>query len=204
MSAFIGILIYLIGLISPVVYKKIESKYSENKDKNIEDYREKIEMKQKYYSNFFPIYQRTYALMYEVLFCIERFKKCEYTFKFSNENAKKILNLDEESYSKYMYGEDSDYVYKINWQLTLQQLSDYIIDLREVNMKNEILYSEIEHNLIKHFLILSNETMFSLREMGLNPEEKSLDEKEIQEIYDKLDSLMNDVKIMFKERFLIE
>ena len=142
--------------------------------------------------------------MYEVLFCIERFKKREYTFKFSNENAKEILRLDEESYSKYMYGEDSDYVYIINWHLTLQQLSDYIIDLREVNMKNEILYSEAEHNLIKHFLILSNETMFSLREIGLKPEEKSLDEKEIQEIYDKLNSLMKDVKIMFKERFSIE
>ena len=42
MNTFLGIIIYLIGLISPIVYKKIENKYSENKDKNIEDYRKKI------------------------------------------------------------------------------------------------------------------------------------------------------------------
>ncbi|EJA1881277.1 hypothetical protein MWQ74_001709 [Staphylococcus pseudintermedius] len=147
------------------------------KDRRIEKEKEEIAKKHFFSKNFFPIYRDVYSAMYDIFIQVENFINKEKVFKHSNIHVKDTIEITEEDYKKYMFGDDEKQVYLVNFIFYLQLLQDKTAELKELHQKNAIMFTDDENELIESYYNISNILMWSLYKISqTGQEEKSFSE----------------------------
>lgn len=115
----VGILISLASFIGGIVFREIVDFFKESK---LENKRFETEKKHFFAENFFPIYIDIYSAMYDVTIQIESFINRDTTFRHSNVYVKDVIEITKKDYDKYMWGDDEEQVYSVNFMYHLQLL----------------------------------------------------------------------------------
>ncbi|WJD66092.1 hypothetical protein QQ988_09365 [Staphylococcus epidermidis] len=197
----IGIVISLLSFTGGIIFREIIKFLKESK---LEDKKFEIEKKQFFAENFFSIYRGVYSAMYEVTVQIECFINHEITFRHSNVYVKDVIEITKENYDKYMWGDDEEQVYSVNFMYHLQLLQNCTAELRELHQKNTIMFTDEENELITSYYNISNMLMWSLNNiMQTGKIEENLGEYLIQQ-NDILEKCKKKVRLIFRKRFVFE
>lgn len=197
----IGIVISLLSFAGGIIFREIIKFLKESK---LEDKKFEIEKKQFFAENFFSIYRDVYSAMYEVTVQIECFINHEITFRHSNVYVKDVIEITKENYDKYMWGDDEEQVYSVNFMYHLQLLQNCTAELRELHQKNTIMFTDEENELITSYYNISNMLMWSLNNiMQTGKIEGNLGEYLIQQ-NDILENCKKKVRLIFRKRFVFE
>lgn len=201
LMVMVGILISLASFIGGIVFREIINFFKESK---LEDKRFETEKKHFFAENFFPIYRDIYSAMYDVTIQIESFINRETTFRHSNVYVKDVIEITKEDYDKYMWGDDEEQVYSVNFMYHLQLLQDYTAKLRELHQKNTIMFTDKENDLIMNYYNVSTKLMWSLYKITQTGKvEEGFGEHLVQE-NDILENGKKEVRSIFRERFVFE
>lgn len=197
----IGIIISLLSFAGGIIFREIINFFKESK---LEDKKFETEKKQFFAENFFPIYRDIYSAMYEVTVQIECFINREITFRHSNVYVKDVIEITKENYDKYMWGDDEEQVYSVNFMYHLQLLQNCTAELRELHQKNTIMFTNEENELIMSYYNTSNMLMWSLNNiMQTGKIEENFDEYLIQQ-NDILENCKKKIRLIFRKRFVFE
>lgn len=195
------ILIGLASFAGGIVFREIINFFKESK---LEDKRYETEKKHFFAENFFPIYRDVYSAMYDVTIQIESFINRKTTFQHSNVFVIDVLEITKEDYDKYMFGDDEDQVYSVNFMYHLQLLQDNTAKLREIHQKNTIMFTDNENELIKSYYNVSTMVMWSLYKIIQTGEvDKEFGEYLISQ-NDYLEKSKEKIRMIFRERFVFE
>lgn len=207
------------GIIASSIIHLIKSRVDKNKEitieehknnliKELEEHKNLINRKQFYLDNFYQDYRDIYSKMYDIQSTIETFKDAEEIFTFTNENAEKYVTLSENQIKDYQYGDNLHLVKKVNYLMNMQILADDIIDIRFKIKSSSLLFDNEENELLNNFLILSNKTLFYLREytsiniQNLISEENVMNQEVVESNLANLRKYTEDIKIKFRNRFV--
>lgn len=197
----IGIIISLLSFAGGIIFREIINFFKESK---LEDKKFETEKKQFFAENFFPIYRDIYSAMYEVTVQIECFINREITFRHSNVYVKDVIEITKENYDKYMWGDDEEQVYSVNFMYHLQLLQNCTAELRELHQKNTIMFTNEENELIMSYYNTSNMLMWSLNNiMQTGKIEENFDEYLIQQ-NDILENCKKKIRLIFRKLFVFE
>lgn len=197
----IGIIISLLSFAGGIIFREIINFFKESK---LEDKKFETEKKQFFAENFFPIYRDIYSAMYEVTVQIECFINREITFLHSNVYVKDVIEITKENYDKYMWGDDEEQVYNVNFMYHLQLLQNCTAELRELHQKNTIMFTNEENELIMSYYNTSNMLMWSLNNvMQTGKIDGNFDEYLIQQ-NDVLENCKKKIRLIFRKRFVFE
>lgn len=197
----IGIIISLLSFAGGIIFREIINFFKESK---LEDKKFETEKKQFFAENFFPIYRDIYSAMYEVTVQIECFINREITFRHSNVYVKDVIEITKENYDKYMWGDDEEQVYSVNFMYHLQLLQNCTAELRELHQKNTIMFTNEENELIMSYYNISNMLMWSLNNiMQTGKVEGNFGEYLIQQ-NDILENCKKKIRLIFRKRFVFE
>ncbi|AMG96654.1 hypothetical protein [Staphylococcus simulans] len=196
MNTLIAIITFCLGV-------GLKSFTSYLKDRRIEKGKEEIAKKQFFSKNFFPIYRDIYSAMHDIFIQVESFINKETTFTHSNIYVKDTIEITEEDYKKYMFGDDEEQVYIVNFIFHLQLLQDNIAELRELHQKNAIMFTDDENELIESYYNISNVLMWSLYKISQTGQEESFSEYLIEQS-SYLEIGKEKVRDKFRERFVLE
>lgn len=172
------------------------------KELSVEDYRNELKRKEFFLNNYYSIYKDLYSKLNEVMDSIKNFNYANKKFEFVNSFAIDSVELTKEQKEAYMYGEDKELVFKVNYIYQLQLLSDRIIEAREFLTSNKLMLLNEEYEVSYLFIDNANKLMHSLREKSLK-EDYKLSQEDLSSFMIEQNYLMIEFEMYFKNRFVI-
>lgn len=172
------------------------------KELSVEDYRNELKRKEFFLNNYYSIYKDLYSKLNEVMDSIKNFNYANKKFEFVNSFAIDSVELTKEQKEAYMYGEDKELVFKVNYIYQLQLLSDRIIEAREFLTSNKLMLLNEEYEVSYLFIDNANKLMHSLREKSLK-EDYKLSQEDLSSFMIEQNYLVIEFEMYFKNRFVI-